>query len=521
MSKADDFLDGKISADDFLDEGKSVPVLPSSRFASEADLYGTSEPWNPKDVATTAIKQLPVVGSTLGAVGGAAGGTAVGGPVGGYAGGVGGAAVGGGLGDLASNLLLQKLGLAPPQPMEANLDSAMTEGGMQGVFQAVPFGKILAPFAKKLSPEAAAVAKETAERGIPVSPSSIQPGIVSKTAQATADWGPGRLWTHFKRMQIDPKMLQYRKEVIESLPGGGPGVTDFKIISNNLKEETKATYTTMKEMVGKDGKIGLTKTYEKIDTALDRVSDPAIKARLEKFIQNGREQTAAQFDDFQKKYWSGLYTKGGNAKSSDAKIMGEIMEAMKADMEAFGTATGKDILGTYLKAKELSMTERAMGAVRIMFEKSIRRPDGLAEHFSPGTFVQIFQKNQKQLEKALPKDTYETIRQFADVAQAVTGDYAKTKGMDQAVSAILGAGAAGGAVYAPLWVAVPSGFSLVMAKSLMNPKGWVRDWLTTGILQGAESGAAKAGLRLGGRALITNSRGGIADAGDVMIGDVQ
>ena len=60
-----------------------------------------------------------------------------------------------------------------------------------------------------------------------------------------------------------------------------------------------------------------------------------------------------------------------------------------------------------------------------------------------------------------------------------------------------------------------------MAKSLMNPKGWVREWLTTGVLQGAESGAAKAGLRLGGRALITNSRGGIADAGDAMIGDVQ
>jgi len=45
-------------------------------------------------------------------------------------------------------------------------------------------------------------------------------------------------------------------------------------------------------------------------------------------------------------------------------------------------------------------------------------------------------------------------------------------------------GAVGGGAIAtgqPL-VAVPYGFSAIMAQSLMNPKGWVREWLTTGTM---------------------------------------
>lgn len=508
MSKADDFLDGKISADEFLGPAPEPLDYP-------LDIY--SNPIDPKAAATTAIGAIPPVLSTGGAIAGAAAGAATPVPGGALMGGAAGAGLGGGVGEYAKNWLLQSLGLGPEITPEQNLDASMTEGRNQALFGLIPFGKMAAPFARRMGPEAATVAQEVTERGIPVSPKAINPSLAASTAQGVADWGPGRLWTHFKRMQIDPKMLQYRQEVIESLPGGGPGVTDFKIIAENLKQETKKAYTIVRETIGKEGSITMNATHEKVDVALDKVTDPQLRARLEKFMQGGREKTATQLDEFQKSIWTNLYTKGGNPKSQDARIVGEIVEAMKSDMEDFSAKTGKDLLSAYLGAKELSKTERAMGSLRIMFERSIKRPEGLAEQFNPGTFVQLFQKNEKQLQKALPKETFDAIKKFADVSQAVIGDYSQTKGMDTAVSYLLGAGAAGGTIASP-WVAVPSGFSLVMAKSLMNPKGWVNNWLTTGF--SIPKGAGEM-LKLGGRALITNSKGEIADAGDVMIGDVK
>jgi hypothetical protein len=111
--------------------------------------------------------------------------------------------------------------------------------------------------------------------------------------------------------------------------------------------------------------------------------------------------------------------------------------------------------------------------------------------FSPLKFKDQVNHNITKIEKMFGQEGMDIIRAFADKVALAAPDMGKLGKVSDATAkfrqasgvGLLGpAGlAAAGQTGAAAALAVPYGFQTIVAKSLMNPEGWMRKWLTTGI----------------------------------------
>lgn len=103
--------------------------------------------------------------------------------------------------------------------------------------------------------------------------------------------------------------------------------------------------------------------------------------------------------------------------------------------------------------------------------KGIESPNAA---FAPGVWADSFYKMEPKI-KALFPNEYNTWRDMANVFRLAAEDMLKAKRGEGwwMGSAIIG----GLTVWQPV-IAVPAGFSFMVSKSLMNPHGWLRKWVS-------------------------------------------
>lgn len=134
--------------------------------------------------------------------------------------------------------------------------------------------------------------------------------------------------------------------------------------------------------------------------------------------------------------------------------------------------------------------------VENVFDSSIiQTADEAGQMFSPAKFARNFDKNADVLKRYAP-DSYENMKKLANISRVAMKDLGRKSPdlMDIGLSSGLsGAGAAGGV----LGISVPNTFSFIMAKSMMNPKGWVKKWLTTGFGESTLAGPLAKTMAIG------------------------
>jgi hypothetical protein len=442
-------------------------------------------------IGDEALKLLPGLGAT--------GGGIVGAPAG-PLGVVGGAAGGGVIGKSIEDFIRMQI-LGQPKTTTEQILGPLNAGVEQGTWEmAMPvLGKIAAPFATKLAanPRAQIVDQAVKKRNLPISPNSYNPTPASRFAEMTADWSPtGRLEEFRQGGKLEKGIMNWADELMEA--------------HRATPAQTRAAYQLIESEAGGAGAtLPMGKTYEAIDAMIDGVKDKNLKASMEKMLQAGRTPTFKDFDDFQKKIWSGGYSKTGMEKK-DIEARGKLLNAIKEDLGGIEGQSGKASLDElFEQAKGASKNERAFKIVKTMIDKSIRPGEGLTSQFNPTTFLANFNKYEAKLAKDFP-DIYDNLKTFATVVQAATRDIGKLRGdkhmsLKQALAAtgglLFGGGAVSGGTGAA--VAVPLGFSWAMSKSMLNPKGWMRDWLTSGIKFDPRT---VEGLRLGGKLAISKEQ---------------
>lgn len=117
----------------------------------------------------------------------------------------------------------------------------------------------------------------------------------------------------------------------------------------------------------------------------------------------------------------------------------------------------------------------------------------------------IMDANMDVLKKHYDEGTLTAMKNLATLSKNMKGSLNMLEKGDSSVfdtfSKGVNVGAAGAAIYNPYLMVPAAGGSMLLASSMMNPKGWMKQWLTTGF----EGTALKEGLKLGGRSVFQDS----------------
>jgi len=419
-------------------------------------------------------------------------------------------------------------------------------------------GAAFKPFAGRVGPAAGRAIDILKQRKLPVSPSSVAPSAPARMFEFVSDWFPtGTLWNQVKRNQLKRGLQRMHQEVLSDLPMRPPRSVAGEAIFQGIKEaktglaaQTRSAYRLWENAI-QGRNVPMPNTLKLVSKYKDATTDSKLRGLLEMYARKGGTWTADEIDMFQKQLWGTTYKKGGLRH-----VGKEIKDAMMSDLKKYSPELSdllqkakdqsslqktfltnpkvKDILAKHRRDplhvinetfdprnfEALADIKKAVdkktwdtarfGFIEDMFERSTVQDEIRGNVFNPGAFVKNFEKHAESIAKILPED-YQQLRDFVLVLKAAIPDI--TKGTQKNVLSRLATGAGatgsiGGASYlfgggAPSTgvIAVPATFSWAAAKSLMNPKGWLKTWLTTGA-EGLVPEVIRQAPRLGGRAMM-------------------
>ena len=357
---------------------------------------------------------------------------------------------------------------------------------------------------------------------LPLSASAINP---TKTARAFEWVGeslqPGKAWANMKRQQLQTGLTRMMDEAVGSLPARTEKFDAGVDLSKGLKEAKSGLKASEKAAYGKwEGALGDTghmmeNTVKLLDDMKEGVTGDT-RAWLEAYSKKGPGWAASDVDAFQKQIWSKTWGKNVDG--------GKILEALKKDLGPEMTAvldeakessklfrafssneTVRQVARNYAKDPEnvikeafqagnmedINVIKKALDSetwdiarsrfVENLFDASTDIK-GTQRTFNPLKFSKQFAKYQRQIKQVMP-EKYDNLEQFAKLSKTAVQDLSKIKLDDTfmswqtaATSALGGAGAALGNA----GMVVPAGFSFAITKSIMNPSGWLKKWLTEG-----------------------------------------
>lgn len=485
------------------------------------------------------LEQAPVAGAM---VGGRVG--SVGGPKGAMIGSGVGGATGQALENILANVLYgekQTFGEGMKSVLSSGLTAGIGEGAGQKV---VDVGrKVMAPFASKMTPQAVEVAEQTAKRGIPMSPSSINP---TKTARAFESVGnvlfPGKSWTVHKQRQLGDVLAQSADDIMRAAPVKGADKYDVgaslgEAVTQKgmaLRESTKAAYKEWNKNMG-DKPVNMAKTSKVLEDFLSsrNIKDKSIRDFVEEYAAEGSQWSPKLVDQYQNKISTktfdkmrGLYDDLQKALKSDLGddmfgLLQSARDASKLERVFRSNRSVKGILQNYHTSPEKAVTnlfrsgnlkdvnmlkkeldKETWDVARSRFLENLMDASmdysGQTKVFKPGKFIQLFDTYKRQIENVFP-ESFKEISDFANLNKFAIGDVGK-RGMSEmaqgwqlgTVGGFLGAVGTGNFGYT-----VPYGFSWMMAKSLMNPSGLLKQWLTTGISAPMTEEATKQAVKAG------------------------
>ncbi|MDD5189444.1 MAG: hypothetical protein PHE50_00195 [Dehalococcoidales bacterium] len=138
-----------------------------------------------------------------------------------------------------------------------------------------------------------------------------------------------------------------------------------------------------------------------------------------------------------------------------------------------------------------------------MLKKSARLPGQLI--YDGEKLKTIIQRNMPILKEAYDPKVISALNNFAELNSYAAKDIAKfEQGLDKTMQGFQGAGLIGSFIHSPVATTTGTAGSALIAKTLMNPKGILNNWLTTGLSPSAQRFTNEA-LRIGGRPVFMGS----------------
>lgn len=473
----------------------------------------------------------------------------------------GGAAIGGaGLGGATGEMLADTVAGSPSNLVEDVLEYSAAETFGRGIGKAAE--KALSPMASKMTDQALKLLKFSQKEGIPIGAGALVPGMTEKIVRGGTDnFIPSRLVNQHYRQKLITRM----NELMATLPeNAGPVLGKeesslitteaFRAASNAKQAMAKNLRNEFLQSIGPQTEIKATNTISKLKAIQSQAKDKSLRdfVELELATINKGSKTADELETTLNQINS------IRAKGADKKFLSEIREAVQADFKAAGADMEKlsnssnffkmnsellsNPVARRLMKENMSssqMTAQIFRAGNEGFVKKLGKelpPEtwdslraqnlaNLFENFSkesdriPGVRVltdgdkllKWIENNKTILDAAYDPQTVEALENFAQLAKASKSEIANFNNDLGMFSSALNLGALGGGAYSagvgsyaePVSLVITTPVMMGIAKSMMNPNGWVKQWLTTGIkplgIGGQEVGEA---AKFGGRAAV-------------------
>lgn len=422
--------------------------------------------------------------------------------------------------------------------------------------------KALAPAANVITDQAKKLLAFAKKEKIPIGASALVPGMGKKLIEGGADnFLPSRLVNQAYRGKMITRMNELMSEIPESA-GQVLGKEEsslitteaFRAASNAKLAKAKRLRTEFLDTVGPATVVPVKNTEALLNKISPQVKDPALREFIEVELASITKGTKSAEQLEQTLNQIGAI----RAKGADKKYLTEIREAAQKDFSAIGADMEKlsnssnffkmnsELLSNPIARRLMKenltsqqMTAQIFRAGNESFVKQLGKelpPEtwnslkaqnlaNLLENFSsqsdkiPGArildkgdqLVKWIENNKSILKESYDPQTVEALENFAQLAKASKDEVAKHGKEMGVLGTTLNLGAIGGAGYSLSQdkdvgylqmsaVALP-----FIAMSMMNPKGWVKQWLTTGIKGGKEIGEA---AKLGGRAVVAGEDDG-------------
>lgn len=366
---------------------------------------------------------------------------------------------------------------------------AMGVGGEAGAQTTLKLAeKALSPFAKSFAarlmanPEAK-MAQEMVEQGAPISPSEIHPTKTAWIANVVSEnvFPGSKIVNHYRR-KVSEFMMKLRDDFIESqlkMPKFDSSIPEARTKSRELFGKF------VEEAGGKEAQIPMNETISFIE---NNMSNPITSTDIwwkKKFIPWMKGPTDKTVDEINSLHAS--YNRSWGRLTPVAKeLRNGLRESIYKDLAKYDDVMGSMVEPALKTAQEATKDIYDIAKAR-WIEKALLQPstkpiqNSLQMVFDPYAFKKAVQNNMTKIEVMFP-ETKDLFMKFADKTMVASKDISKSMqnvGGRQLTEAgpFIGTAAV---LYYP-WLALPLGMEGVLAHSFMNPSGYFRKFLTSGL----------------------------------------
>lgn len=430
--------------------------------------------------------------------------TGTGGPLLSVAGSAGGGAAGESLKQFIQQSAPEYFGVEPQGMLEqykdigqAGLTGAASEAG--GQIGAKAIEKLLAPALSGMTTEGKALLETAKRQDLPLSPDVFTKSKFTKATVKIMDEIPPGNWSMAKkRADLATKLTQARHQFItDTLDMPTAGQVDA------LRKQTKELYAQVAEQAGDDAAYSMPnllawmqKNIDNPDIKVSRQTYDSLTKAYKELAGEGGTLPFADTNNLLARAWSGKYEK---LTADQKNTFAALKNALDADVQLIEQQSGNTVY-TALQLARKSAKAGAIAKNSDYIEGILRR----STDYDTGREVFIFKplKYKAELEKAMPKlqrmfsrepEKIELLKKFAAQMEGASTDISRLSQFK--APGLLEKGAGVGAIAFQPWLAVPAGFDVFMAHSLMNPKGWMKQWLTEGFTAGAGTKLAKEAVK--------------------------
>ncbi len=493
-----------------LSEDYQAPAQPSFFDKAKQTLSKAMPSGAGKKFVRGAVEALPTAGAMFGGAIGAAPGLLTGPmaiPVM-SAGGIAGSGLGMGMGESLKQTIQQGapefFGVQPQGVLKQYKDvgqavqtGAFSEAVGGALFKGVE--KVLAPGASGMTAEGKALLEGAKKQNLPLSPDVFTKSKFTKSVVKIMDEIPPGNWSMAKkRAEVASKITQARHQFLtDTLDMPAPGQVDA------LRKQTKELYNQVAAQAGDDAAYSMPNLLAWLQKNID---NPDIKVSRQTYDNLTRaykdlagENGTIPFSDINNllaRAWSGKYEK---LTPVQINTFAALKNALDSDVQLIEQQTGNTVY-TALELARKSAKATSQAKYSDFIEGILRR----STDYDTGKEVYIFKplKYKAELEKAMPRlqrmfskdpEKIELLKKFAAQMEGSATDISRLSQFK--APGLIEKGAGVGAIAFQPWLAVPAGFDVFMAHSLMNPKGWMKQWLTEGFAAGAGTKLTKEAVK--------------------------
>lgn len=366
-------------------------------------------------------------------------------------------------------------------------------------------GKILSPGAASIqktiaSDEIAKTAQEMAKEGFPIDPTTYAPSITGRVLTWMTDHFPFiRPINDSFRRKINESILQMRQDFVSDVLG----VSDPSKALGAAEVEKNALFRAIAEKAGGPKvEVPIPNVAKAVEEATNHPGSMTDKWWQDNpIIQKIRNQSQSEttkltpstpdtlkltIEDINSLYSKTMQNKGkdvyGKLSQVERNLRQSVRNAISEDFRAYDALYESELLPTAQKAwdasRDIHQLRNAKFIEGLLNEASKPMKEEYGKVFYPEVFNRLFRTKRDALMRNLGKEKFDLLDKFRERALAAVPDLNKLVNRPSQVEQLAVAATSMGALYAQPWLLMPMGFSGLMARSIMSPKGMMRSWLT-------------------------------------------